>query len=232
MGLNLKGGKMPRIIQCCDCLSAELLPDFLGTKQEQAFDPLVDIIAASHRGPLNRVQLHNRPNNAPRLRQFPDTVGVCDLCNGSGCLPCKGTGQLPQAPHLLRGHQIAPKDWANPKIRDAFLRQMWEREGHVGYPDEFYAAKDTFTEDAAACFEHHGRPQQYCIDWENDSKRLTDKRWKERDIESRRKLTELGIDPPGGEHGSVRKDVFLCHFCKVSSYVTFKKREQRGLYDG
>jgi len=219
---------MPRLILCLDCLSTELLPDFLGSREEEKFDPLIDLIAARHRGPLNRQQLHGRPANAPRVREFPDTKGVCDLCHGKGCLGCQGTGELYQAPHHLQMHQIAPKDWANKNYREEYLRQMWVHEGHTGYPLAFYAAKDTYMEPAIACFIRHQRPDQYCIDWESESVRLTDAQWQQRFHDSQQKLRDLGITPPGGME---RKHVYLCQFCPVANYVKFKKNERRGFYN-
>jgi hypothetical protein len=200
----------------------------LGEKAEEQFDPLLAGVAARHRGPLNRQQLKGRPANAPRLREFPEVKGICDLCHGKGCRPCAGTGQLYQACHLLRMHQVPADKWNDKKIRAAFLHQMWEREGHAGYPDDFYSFKDTYAEDAYRCFNRHRRPEGYCIDWHTDGVKLTDAQWKERYAESQKKLKAMGMVAPLSME---REDVFLCEFCPVSTFVTFKKREAKGMYD-
>ena len=105
---------------------------------------------------------------------------------------------------------------------------MWVDRGYTGFPPEFYAARDTFSMDAAACFNAHRRPQAECIDWHADSKRLTDEKWQQREEDSRKKLKSLGLEssfkPP-------REHVYLCAWCPVSSYVMQKQREQRGMYD-
>ena len=62
----------------------------------------------------------------------------------------------------------------------AFPRQMWQREGYARYPGWFYAAKETFQGDTAACFNRHHRPKGYSIDWESESVRLTDEQWQQR----------------------------------------------------
>jgi hypothetical protein len=220
---------MPRLIICLDCLSTELVPDFLGSKEEEAFDPLLDLVVARHRGPLDRQQLHGRPATAPKPRQFPEVKGICDLCQGGGCRACQGSGELYQAPHHLQMHQVTPDDWASKKVREQVLHQIWEREGHQGYPEEFYAAKNTYMESAAECFIRHHRPEGYCIDWESDGMRLTDDRWQQRYHDSQKRLRELGLVPP---QGMERKHVYLCQFCPVARFVQFKKNEQKGLYDG
>lgn len=109
-------------------------------------------------------------------------------------------------------HVMAPDDWTNEKKREMVLREMWK--GTTGYPDEFYAAKDTYREEAGKCFNRHERPKQGCIDWHDHSKKLTDSKWKER----------------GAAMGEDREDVYLCHFCPVSSWVQLQVGYKRGDY--
>lgn len=199
-------------------MSVEVLPGFLGSTTDEAMDPLKSLIAVKHRGPLNRVQLSRRPDAAPRVREIRDELITCDLCQGAGCRPCEGSGKIQRYPHAMEQFVVAPDDWSDGQVRDRILRQIWA--DGTGYPDEFYAAKDTFREDAGYCYQTHNRPgsekgPHACIDYQSDSKRLTDSQWRLR----------------GEMQGMSREDVFLCTFCPYSSVVTTRKRSARGDYD-
>jgi hypothetical protein len=219
---------MPRLIACRDCLSVEVLPDLLGPPEEMKDDPLLMRIVVRHRGPLNRQQLASRPPNAPRVREIRDELIPCDMCNGGGCSYCAplGTpGKLQKEPHRISAvFAVKPDDWAldseriDPEWkRKAVLKKIWAQLGgeHTGYPEEFYASKDTYREDAGFCYQRHGRPgyekgPDSCIDYQIDAKRLTDREWRAR-------------HPDTG-------DVFLCSFCPYESVVMTRKRAKRGDY--
>jgi len=185
------------LIRCLDCMTVEVLPDLLASPTEMAHDPLLMRVVARHRGPLNRQQLAHRPPNAPRVRPFTTDLIPCDMCNQGGCAYCEGTGKLPKEPHRISEvFSVAPDDWASGDRRKVILRQLWA--DHPGYPEEFYASKDTFREDAGLCYERHNRPGDAagpyaCIDYHTDTKRLTDRHWKSRN--------------PNRDH------VWLCEFC-------------------
>ena len=83
----------------------------------------------------------------------------------------------------------------------ANLKSRW-----TGFHPEFYATVDTFKEDAAKCYTRHHRPKDGCIDWQDDSKRLTPSDWHQ-------------------------AHVYLCNFCVVQSSVTTAVRLQRKMYD-
>lgn len=81
------------------------------------------------------------------------------------------------------------------------LKERW-----TGFDPEFYAAKDTYLEDAMRCYNLHRRPKGTdCIDYETDPKRLTPHDWKGR-------------------------NVYLCHFCPVAVSVKTAQRHLAGLY--
>lgn len=212
-------------MQCLDCLSLEVLPDFLGDPEMMQYDPLLQRLVVRHRGPLNREQLRNRPPGAPRVREIRDEWIECDMCRGHGgdCAYCEGKGRLQREPHRMTAMMtVAPDDWADPERRKRILRQVWAHvdDQHAGYPDEFYAARDTYREDAVKCYRQHRSPgdgsgPHACIDYRIDAKRLTDSDWKER----------------GAKVGIQREDVYLCSFCPYQSIVTTRKRMQRGEYD-
>jgi hypothetical protein len=191
-----------------------------------AHDPLLMGIVVRHRGPLNRQQLASRPSNSSRLREIRDETIPCDMCNGGGCRYCEGSGKLQRWPHLISEvFQVSSDDWAlEPEAMDpeyrrkAVLKQLWARFGdeHVGYPEEFYASKDTYREDAGLCYQRHRRPGSEkgpdgCLDYQAGDKRLTDSHWRERHPE--------------------QGDVYLCDFCVYKSVVTTRMRMQRGDYD-
>jgi hypothetical protein len=98
---------------------------------------------------------------------------------------------------------VEDKDWENNKDKIlANLQQRW-----TGFHPEFYATKDTFQEDAMKCYNRHGRPKGAdCIDFCDDSKRLTPSDWP-------------------------KNHVYLCHFCPVASSVTTAIRLSKGMYD-
>lgn len=192
----------------------EVIPDFLGNPEEMLWDPLINNVVVRHRGPLNREQLAHRPSNAPRLREIRDELIDCDICHRSGCVLCDGTGEIQREPHRMRPIMVvAPDDWSNSQAQKSILREIWS--GEAGYPDEFYAYKDTYREGAGECFNRHGRPADGCIDWHDHSKRLTDREWQSR----------------GALAGEQREHVYLCEFCPVASWVVTQLRLRRGDYD-
>ncbi len=89
-------------------------------------------------------------------------------------------------------------------VQKQILAQM--REQWTGFEPEIYAIKNTYQEDALACFNRHRRPAGTCIDWHEDSKRLTS--------ETRH-----------------QSHVFLCDFCPVASTVMINQRKAKHMYD-
>jgi hypothetical protein len=183
-------------------MSTEAIPDLVGTDPEQ--DPLLLRITNTHFGPLNREQLARRPYGAPRVPELRE-------------------GQPHSDKASFGIYQVPDEHWNNPdpskreQARATVMRQLWE--GSTGYPDAFYEAKDTFREDAERCYKLHGFPgdsehNYACIDYHDDSKRLTDRAWRQR----------------GADSGVMRNDVFLCDFCRFESVVMMRKRALRGDY--
>lgn len=123
------------------------------------------------------VQKHGELQDSAALLRASD-----DFCN---CAKCRGLHTFWSA------HQ------------DEILKGLKER--WTGFEPEFYATKDTFTEDALRCYDLHRRPKGTdCIDWQSDRKRLTP--------ENR------------------PKHVYLCDFCPVASTVATAMRHVRGMY--
>lgn len=94
--------------------------------------------------------------------------------------------------------------WADQQYRDSILKNM--KDQWKGFEPEYYATVDTYKEDAGYCFSRHKRPTEGCIDWQDDSKRLTPSDWK--------------LSP-----------VYLCHFCPVSAYYSMRSRDEKGMYN-
>lgn len=187
-----------RLLQCLDCLTVDALPPALPSEIHE--DRLLAKLLEGHQGPLNRHQLSQLPPGAPRRRDI-----------------------IPSEPHIVRSLCIDPGYWnaADPEQRrlnrEEIIRGMWSSE--AGYPDEFYATKDTFTVDAGLCYNRHQRPgsekgPHRCLDYHDDSKRLTDPEWRAR----------------GEKMGFPRDDVFLCDFCPYESVIVTEKRANRGDY--
>jgi hypothetical protein len=180
-----------------DCGTVEVLPDLLGPVGSP--DPLLDRLTANHEGPLTNEQGTRRVRmGLGRVREIQ-----------------------PGERHFGDLHVVPNDDWNHPDpekregIRQKILFQMWGES--TGYPPEFYAVQDTYKEDANACFRKHGSPggsdhgPANCVDYQDDSKRLTDRQWKDRHPE--------------------QSHVWLCTFCPYQSVVTTRIRMGRGDYD-
>ena len=102
--------------------------------------------------------------------------------------------------HIGNMMVIDPKDWADETKRKEILRQAGKEV--TGLDQDFYDTRNTFIEDAGKCFNAHQRPKDFCIDWHNESKRLS--------------------DPMKNPQAP---KVYLCDFCVVSSRVNTKKAE-------
>lgn len=116
-------------------------------------------------------------------------------------------------------------EWMRGDIRDEILsrfKHQWS-----GFEPELYATRSTFHEDALRCFGQHHRPKEGCLDYLDDSKLLTPSSWKTEAEEQIDKSDLIRITNETRQH---RKPVHLCNFCPVQTYVTTKRREQRGDY--
>jgi hypothetical protein len=160
---------------CRECQTIDQLPLFDGPKELEAQDPLLDSVVRRH------VQRHGD------MRTDAAALLVADDSKPCNCELHKSRG-----PTFWEGH------------RDDILKNLGER--WTGFHPEFYATKDTFQEDAMRCYNIHRRPKGTdCIDYHDDSRRLTPANWKGR-------------------------EVYLCDFCPVSSTVTTAIRHAAGMY--
>jgi hypothetical protein len=127
------------------------------------------------------VQRHGDVNpEVAALLVAPEDICICPKCKGSGAT-------------FWQAHQ------------DEVLKGLGER--WTGFHPEWYATKDTLSEDALRCYNIHRRPKGTdCIDWQADSRRLTPESWPK------------------------EKSVYLCHFCPVASTVVTEIRYRKGRY--
>src|SRR4029077_12640725 len=156
---------MPRLLVCRECKTIETLPLFDGPPELESRDPILDNVVRRH------VQKHGdiSPEGAALLVASADVL-YCEE---------KTTVDLTGA---VRGHRPSNRGrhtfWEG--HQDDILKGLKER--WTGFDPEFYALKDTYVEDAGYCFNRPRRPQGAdCIDYHNDSKRLTPAAWKGRE---------------------------------------------------
>jgi hypothetical protein len=106
--------------------------------------------------------------------------------------------------HMGNLIQVADREYIT--HRERILSQI--REGTTGLSEadpDFYAAKNTFQEEAARCFERHRRPDE-CIDYKDKSKQLGNP------------LRRSQYDP------AQRR--YLCEFCPVEVKVNQRKQKE------
>jgi hypothetical protein len=181
---------VPRLLVCRTCKTIDVLPLYDGPKELEAQDPVLDSLVRRH------VQLHGDtgPETAALL------VASEDPCRCDEKKTFDLTGRvIGKNPLSIRGSHTFWEGHKDDVLKG--LRERW-----TGFDPEFYATKDTFTEDAMRCFNLHRRPQGTCIDWHADYRRVTPHDWKGR-------------------------NVYLCDFCPVASSVKTAQRLALGAYN-
>lgn len=124
-------------------------------------------------------------------------------------------GGMTQQPHHRALLDVSERHWKNDRTRAQMVEQMWSKES--GFKPEWYARRDTLTEDALKCFAKHNR-QVPCIDWMDSSKRIGNPEAKDRSLLAKalkRTVQDIGPGP----------QIFLCNFCPCCSHVNNKKWE-------
>lgn len=149
---------------------------------------------------------------APEL--LPDFVGPAEYDDTLNYLVSKH--RFPNGdPHIAHGLlRVERSAWDNPATQKEILRQIATSSGHTGLDVAFYAAKDTFLEDAMTCWKQHNR-NVFCPDYMSEGKRLVP------DTTAERK--EAGL-------GKAKSTTSLCQFCPVHSMVMQAKRKKAGMY--
>lgn len=102
---------------------------------------------------------------------------------------------------------VGDAQWRDDSTRQQIIDQI--RSKTTGLEGEYYAAKNTFEADAMKCYNQHRRPDEGCIDWKIEKKRLGNP-------------TKIGWQ--------AGPKVYLCDFCPVKSWVKTQERWQSGAY--
>ena len=114
-------------------------------------------------------------------------------------------------------------EWSDSEKQREIIKTIRESEGHTGLGDEFYAAHDTYREEAGKCFNAHRRPTE-CIDYQTPGKLLGNTLTDSADVDEmahdmRRSKRELARSL-----FQARQKVYLCDFCVVKSVVMQKEQ--------
>ena len=132
------------------------------------------------------------------------------------------------SPHERGGHMGMLTDvnfvyWMTTKIKASIISQIKEQFTGKGSPltagldsfgTNFYETKDTYSQDAMACWQAHNKTTD-CSDYKTDKKLLNAGTDKERKAEGLGKSTIK---------------VFLCDFCPYKMMVQQKAYKEKGLY--
>jgi len=121
--------------------------------------------------------------------------------------------------------KIDREDWNNERVKKEILNRL--SMSGTGFEEKVYDVKNTWKADAMSCYSSHRRPQDGCIDYKDDSKRVGNGFLTEEE-ESLKKSSGLFT---GMTRRRQQQTVFLCDFCPVKSGVQEKVFTKRGLYD-
>ena len=113
--------------------------------------------------------------------------------------------------HIGKLYDVQERVWQARNLRETIIRQIkGGSSGLAEFDEHFYETRDTFKEDALACYSKHLRPKEGCPDWRADSKILRPDTKKDR--------KEVGLDMSGAPKH------WLCSHCPVSAYYARKER--------
>lgn len=121
--------------------------------------------------------------------------------------------QIRQSP--LRLIEVPTEDWKTKRAK--VIETLNEKNKKDGFSSYVSESMNTFSDDALRCYSQHHRPQEGCIDYWSDAKRIG-----RPTVEGR---TVLAESQKLGE-----RDPHLCAFCPVHSWVTTQKNFKLGLY--
>jgi hypothetical protein len=122
--------------------------------------------------------------------------------------------------HIGQLMKVEKQHWESPSTRREILRQLKAKAGggSTGFEPEFYNQRDTFREDAMACWKKHFRNPD-CNEYDAEKMRLIP------DTSAERKEAGMGkYELAAGDY------VTLCRFCPVHTKVMEDRRWKAGLY--
>jgi hypothetical protein len=114
---------------------------------------------------------------------------------------------------------VSEKTWEDPQLQRKVIEQLSEAASgsETGLGSKLYNLRDTFKDDALACWRKHSRTTD-CGDYKSDRMRLVP--------DTRGERRELGLETKA----SRRPGTSLCVFCPVHSIVMQKARRAQGFY--
>lgn len=122
----------------------------------------------------------------------------------------------PHKGHLFR---VPALQWENVEVRRRIIEQIkgGGSKGIDEFDEKFYDTKNTFKDDAMACYAAHLRPKDGCPDYKTGRKALVP--------DTRAERKDAGLVAPSKAPGP---RTYLCDFCPVHSIVVQRMRDQRG----
>ena len=151
-----------------------------------------------------------RCDDCQTLEELPDFDGPADY--DTLLLVLTDKHKFPNGePHKGRLIRVEKRAWELENLKKAILDQIWEgSKGLAEFDSSYYDVRQTFHDDALACYAKHLRPQEGCPDFNSPSKILKP------DTKSDRK--DAGISTTN------LPVIHLCSFCPVRSYMERKSR--------
>ena len=107
------------------------------------------------------------------------------------------------------------REWATDRAK--VIKRVNEENLKVGFDAWVSEAVNTYAEDAMHCYRRHHRPEQGCVDWWSDSKRIGRPTPEGRAVV--RESYKLG-----------QSDPHLCQWCPVATFVQTEINFRKGLY--
>ena len=125
-------------------------------------------------------------------------------------------------PHVGNLATVSETSWNTPERRERIIEELSaaRNNGEAGLGTKFYDVRNTFEEDAMACWRVEHNRTENCDDYKSDRKRLlSDTREERRDLG----LSTKQKDRAGGS--------YLCYFCPYHSVVMQRARKAKGMYN-
>jgi hypothetical protein len=109
---------------------------------------------------------------------------------------------------------VPTRNWKDPEYRKGITKKILESDGRTGFDESFYDIQNTMKDDAAKCYQSHGRPayksntQPKCGDYLSHNKEIKP------DTSKERKSAGIG----SYDDSKVRKS-YICEFCPYHQSV-------------
>lgn len=116
--------------------------------------------------------------------------------------------------HVGKLYDVEERVWQLPNLKNQIIEQIkGGSQGLAAFDPKFYDTRDTFKDDAMACYNAHLRPKGMCPEYRDKRKILRP------DTKQERK--DAGLRSPTTGLAPI---TYLCQFCPVDSWVKAKQR--------